>query len=125
MMDFLAKLFNPGGPMDLATGQRAAPSGTQMLQGLGKGAEALSIGADAIGGTPHQQRPMGGGLDAILQQLKQRQQPQQPQQSPMEQLLQRLFGMKPTNPVSPSMGPTGTQIPLNTNGPRGGTGGLY
>lgn len=134
-MDFqamLANLFNPGGPMDLSTGKTAAPTGGDMMKGLGKGVGLANIIADTIGGVPTYKAPPPKPQNDLASLLKgMGMQQQQPQQSPMEQLLQRLFGMKPTNPVAPNMGPInpmsggGTQIPLNTGGPQGGTGGLY
>lgn len=124
MMDFLAKLFNPGGPMDLSTGKTAAPGAKDIMGGIGKGVGIANILADAIGGMPTYQAPPQpkNDLASLLKQLNLGQ-PQQ--QSPGDALMQRLFGLKPTNPVSPAMPPIQVNRQLPSAGIQGGTGGLY
>lgn len=124
MMEFLSKLFNPSGPMDLSTGKTAAPSGKDIMSGVGKGVGLANILADVIGGgTPTYQPPAPkNDLQSLLKQLNlgQAQQP-----SPGEALMQRLFGMKPNNQVAPSMPPIQVNRQLPPGGIQGGTGGLY
>ncbi|MGE0853856.1 MAG: hypothetical protein AB7O44_30310 [Hyphomicrobiaceae bacterium] len=126
MLDFLNKLFNPGGPMDLSTGKAAAPTGRDIMGGVTKGMGLANILADTIGGTPQSQsQPMTGDLDSILAALRKRQGGGTPAAPPLEQLMQKIFGITPINPAVPVVGNRSPQLPTSADQIGMGTGGLY